>query len=82
VRVTAGVVVGLVLLGALITGLAPAVGGTQLVAADTAIGSVAGVGRQLFEYDKLLVPFELTAPLLLVAIIGAVSLWRRQEAQS
>ena len=27
----------------------------------------------------LIVPFELTAPLLLVAIVGAVSIWRRQE---
>jgi NADH-quinone oxidoreductase subunit J len=35
-------------------------------------------GRSLF--GSLLVPFELTAPLLLVAIVGAVALWRRQES--
>ena len=38
---------------------------------------VAPVGRALF--GPLLVAFELTAPLLLVAIVGAVSIWRRQE---
>ncbi|MFN8523391.1 MAG: NADH-quinone oxidoreductase subunit J [Chloroflexota bacterium] len=38
---------------------------------------VAGIGRSLF--GRLIVPFELTAPLLLVAIIGAVAVWRRQE---
>jgi len=43
---------------------------------------VAGVGHQLFDDGKLLAPFELTAPLLLVAIIGAVALWRRQETPS
>jgi NADH-quinone oxidoreductase subunit J len=39
--------------------------------------SVAEVGRPLFE--SLLVPFELTAPLLLAAIVTAVALWRRQD---
>lgn len=39
--------------------------------------SVEAVGRALF--GPLIVPFELTAPLLLVAIIGAVVIWRRQE---
>lgn len=37
----------------------------------------APVGRALF--GPLLVPFELTAPLLLVAVVGAVAIWRRQE---
>lgn len=46
--------------------------------ADVPHGSAA-VGRSLF--GSLLVPFELTAPLLLVAIIGAVTLWRRTEAK-
>jgi NADH:ubiquinone oxidoreductase subunit 6 (subunit J) len=35
------------------------------------------VGRSLF--GELFLPFELTAPLLLCAIVGAVALWRRQE---
>jgi NADH-quinone oxidoreductase subunit J len=39
--------------------------------------SVEAVGRSLF--GPLIVPFELTAPLLLVAVVGAVVIWRRQE---
>lgn len=39
--------------------------------------SVESVGRALF--GPLIVPFELTAPLLLVAVVGAVVIWRRQE---
>jgi NADH:ubiquinone oxidoreductase subunit 6 (subunit J) len=41
---------------------------------------VAPVGRALF--GPLLVAFELTAPLLLVAILGAVVVWRRHEPRS
>jgi len=37
----------------------------------------AEIGRVLF--GSQLVPFELTALLMLVAIVGAVTLWRRQE---
>jgi NADH-quinone oxidoreductase subunit J len=48
------------------------------VTALPATGSVENVGRALF--GELLVPMEMTAPLLLVAIIGAVTLWRRTEA--
>jgi len=39
--------------------------------------SVAAVGHTLF--STLLVAFELTAPLLLVAVVGAVVIWRRHE---
>ena len=39
-------------------------------------GDAAAIGRVLF--GSQFVPFELTAGLLLVAIIGAVALWRRQ----
>src|SRR5437016_1647276 len=42
--------------------------------------SVAAVGHALF--GSLLVAFELTAPLLLVAIVGAVVIWRRHEPRS
>jgi NADH-quinone oxidoreductase subunit J len=42
-------------------------------------GGVDDVGRALF--GPLLVAFELTAPLLLVAIVGAVAVWRRHEPQ-
>jgi len=38
---------------------------------------VAAIGRALF--GPLLVAFELTAPLLLVAMVGAVVIWRRHE---
>jgi len=41
--------------------------------------SVAAVARTLF--GPQLVPFELTALLLLIAIIGAVTLWRRSGAE-
>ena len=41
------------------------------------VGGVEAIGRMLF--GPLIVPFELTAPLLLVAIVGAVAVWRRQE---
>lgn len=51
------------------TGALPAVAG---VAPD-----VKQVGRPLF--TSLLVPFELTAPLLLAAIVSAIALWKRQE---
>jgi NADH-quinone oxidoreductase subunit J len=83
-RLTAGVLAGLVLLAALFTGLQPSLdGGLQLLPANPQpIGSVAGVGHQLFDFGKLVLPFELTAPLLLVAIIGSVALWRRQGAAS
>jgi hypothetical protein len=38
------------------------------------------VGQTLF--STVLVAFELTAPLLLVAIVGAVVIWRRHEPRS
>jgi NADH:ubiquinone oxidoreductase subunit 6 (subunit J) len=41
---------------------------------------VAAVGNSLF--GPLVVAFELTAPLLLVAIVGAVVIWRRHEPRS
>ena len=42
--------------------------------------SVKEVGKPLF--TTLMVPFELTAPLLLAAIVTAIALWRRQERRS
>lgn len=39
--------------------------------------TVKEVGAPLFA--ELIVPFELTAPLLLAAIVSAIALWRRQE---
>lgn len=42
--------------------------------------SVKEVGAPLF--GELIVPFELTAPLLLAGIVAAIALWRRQEARA
>jgi NADH-quinone oxidoreductase subunit J len=50
--------------------------GPPLAAAAFDLGVVA-VGRALF--GPLLIAFELTAPLLLVAMVGAVVIWRRHE---
>jgi NADH-quinone oxidoreductase subunit J len=68
-------------------------GGGMLVALAAALASgvlpptmstgdlgVAAVGLSLF--GPLLIAFELTAPLLLVAIVGAVVIWRRHEPRS
>jgi NADH-quinone oxidoreductase subunit J len=49
-----------------------------------ALPSLAGPGPTVKEvgaplFASLLLPFELTAPLLLAAIVTAIALWRRQE---
>jgi NADH-quinone oxidoreductase subunit J len=74
-RVLAGLVGGIALLVGIAAWLA--VGGSLPPAAPSAGGNVVEIGRALF--GRLIVPFELTAPLLLVSIIGAVAIWRRQE---
>jgi NADH-quinone oxidoreductase subunit J len=73
-RIAAGCVAGGGLLVAIAAALAA--GGLPAEAANPDLGVVA-VGRSLF--GPLLVAFELTAPLLLVAIVGAVVIWRRHE---
>jgi NADH-quinone oxidoreductase subunit J len=65
--------------GAILLALAVAVATVTPRAAAGPVGGVADLGRSLFDPARLLVPFELTAPLLLVAIVGAVTIWRRQE---
>jgi NADH-quinone oxidoreductase subunit J len=74
-RVLGGVVAG----GTLLAGIAAWLSLTATLPppAASAGGNVAEIGRSLF--SRLIIPFELTAPLLLVAIIGAVAIWRRQE---
>jgi NADH-quinone oxidoreductase subunit J len=64
--------------GGLLAALAAVLGASPLppVVPQPDLG-VAAVGRALF--GPLLVAFELTAPLLLVAIVGGVVIWRRQE---
>jgi NADH-quinone oxidoreductase subunit J len=72
------VVAGCVAAGGLVVALAASIAGGVLPPAVSAADlSVAAVGRALF--GPLIVAFELTAPLLLVAIIGAVVIWRRHE---
>lgn len=73
-RAVAALGVGGVMLAALVAVMPSAL----LAAPAQAASSVHEVGRALF--GPLLIPFELTAPLLLAAIVGAVTLWRRQEA--
>jgi NADH-quinone oxidoreductase subunit J len=75
-RVASALVAG----GALLAAFAAALAAGVPAAVPTAVGSVEDVGRALF--GPLLVAFELTAPLLLVAIVGAVAIWRRHEPQS
>jgi NADH-quinone oxidoreductase subunit J len=74
-RVAAACVGGAAVFVALIASIAAAnVPVAPAIAGDL---SVPAVGVALF--GPLLVAFELTAPLLLVAIIGAVVVWRRHE---
>lgn len=71
-RAMAGVLGG----GAVLAALAAAMAGGVPTAVAQSAGGVAEVGRALF--GPMLPAFELTAPLLLVAIVGAVVIWRRQ----
>jgi NADH-quinone oxidoreductase subunit J len=63
--------------GAVLVALAAVLAGGAPLASGVVDLGVAAVGRALF--GRVLVAFELTAPLLLVAIIGAVVIWRRHE---
>jgi NADH-quinone oxidoreductase subunit J len=67
--------------GAILLALAFVVGTISPGASDSQVGGVVEIGRALFAPDRLLLAFELTAPLLLVAIVGAVAIWRRQGAE-
>jgi NADH-quinone oxidoreductase subunit J len=53
---------------------------SNLGVVDSSAPSVKEVGAPLFA--ELLVPFEMTAPLLLTAIVAAITLWRRQEGST
>jgi NADH-quinone oxidoreductase subunit J len=75
-RAVGAIVAGGALLVALAAALASGPALTTTAAANVSL-DVAAVGRALF--GPLLVAFELTAPLLLVAIVGAVVIWRRHE---
>lgn len=77
-RVAAAIAAGASLLVALAAAIA--VAGSLPAGSPTPDLGPAAVGRALF--GPLLVAFELTAPLLLVAIVGAVVIWRRHEPTS
>ncbi len=70
---------GLCIFAALGAAVAGVVNTGQPTAPATADLSTTAVARALF--GPHLVPFELTALLLLIAIIGAVALWHRQEEE-
>jgi NADH-quinone oxidoreductase subunit J len=63
--------------GALLVALAASLASGVPLATASGDLSVNAVGRALF--GPVLIAFELTAPLLLVAIVGAVVIWRRHE---
>jgi NADH-quinone oxidoreductase subunit J len=77
-RVLGGLIAGSALLAGLAAWLSLA--GPLPAPAASSGGNVVEIGRALF--GRLIAPFELTAPLLLVAIVGAVAIWRRQERVS
>ncbi|MGD8553937.1 MAG: NADH-quinone oxidoreductase subunit J [Anaerolineales bacterium] len=54
--------------------------GGALEAVDRNFGSPTAVGETLF--DKFLVPFEVTSVLLLVAMVGAIVMTRRERKES
>lgn len=73
-RIAAGALV----FAALASSIGAAVWGLQsFPKAQEQVYSVKDIGAPLFA--ELIVPFELTAPLLLAAIVAAIALWRRQE---
>src|SRR6185369_13532020 len=51
---------------------------TQMPKATPGLGSIEGIGRELFTQD--LTPFELSGALLLVAVVGAVAVARGKQA--
>jgi NADH-quinone oxidoreductase subunit J len=74
--VTAGLSV-LAVLAAALSGLFAPGASSALPVLSGEGPSVKEVGKPLF--STLVEPFELTAPLLLAAIVTAIALWRRQE---
>ncbi|MBV9579857.1 MAG: NADH-quinone oxidoreductase subunit J [Chloroflexi bacterium] len=74
-RLAAACVAGAAVLIALAASLL--IGAVPLAPATPGDMSVVAVGHSLF--STLLTAFELTAPLLLTAVVGAVVIWRRHE---
>lgn len=66
-------------IGALVTFLRVSAGvATTMPAPPLGLGSIEGIGRELFTAE--LVPFELSGALLLVAVVGAVAVARGKQA--
>jgi NADH-quinone oxidoreductase subunit J len=76
-RIAAAVIAAGAILVALAAAMTVALPLAEILSVTPGDLGVAAVGRALF--GPLLVAFELTAPLLLVAIVGAVVIWRRHE---
>lgn len=83
----AGIVLGIIMLGGIASGTIGAFSGVELPTQTLADGTVTSmleggapksVGMELF--TKYLLPFEMTAILILVALLGALLLGRRPEA--
>jgi NADH-quinone oxidoreductase subunit J len=51
---------------------------TELARAPVSLGTIEGLGRELFTTD--LAPFEISSALLLVAVVGAVAVARGRQA--
>lgn len=73
-----GIVLGIILLGAIAGTLFGAFGSEEVTAPNLQGGAPEVVGTALF--TDYILPFELTAVLILVALLGALVLARRQQA--
>ncbi|AKT39898.1 NADH-quinone oxidoreductase subunit J family protein [Chondromyces crocatus] len=67
-------------LGSLALVLSASAGPSALPEAPKSLGTVEGLGRELF--TQAVVPFELAGVLLLIAVIGAVAVARGKQADS
>lgn len=85
----AGIVLGIIMLGGIATGTMGAFDSVEIPTTELADGTIVSqleggvpkaVGMELF--TKYLLPFEMTAILILVALLGALLLGRRPEGES
>jgi len=88
-RTLVAVAAGAAMLGALLVAMQGMLGEGGATAAKSVDLSTSEVAKVLFgllpaaeQHRSMLVPFELTALLLLIAILGAVTLWHRQSDEA
>lgn len=83
----AGIVLGIIMLGGIASGTMSSFSGVEIPQQELADGTITtmleggapkAVGMELFQY--YLLPFEMTAILILVALLGALLLGRRPQA--